>query len=266
MRPCSSRSTGRTAIRISVEVAFSYCRNLLADRAKERKTTEEALEDRLAPLRQKLFDVRARRPRPFLDTKILTAWNGEMIAGQAAAGQALGDKKPVETAARAAEFLLTHLRTKDGRLLRTYGAAPGQKPQGRLNGYLDDYAYLVHGLLNLHDATGDKRWLDEAQKLTDLMIQYHGDKDAGGFYYTANDSEKLFARAKDQYDGAQPSGNSVAARDLVRLWVKTGEEKYATEAERTFRALAVSLKNNPGSLAALADALALYLDAKGGKK
>ncbi len=234
----------------------------LADRAKEMKTTEAELAARLAPLRRKLFDAREKRPRPFLDTKILTAWNGEMIAGQAAAGQALGDKKPIEAAARAADFLLTHLRTKDGRLLRTYGAAPGQKPQARLNGYLDDYAYLVHGLLTLHDATGDKRWLTEARALSDVMIQYHGDKDAGGFFYTANDSEKLFARAKDQYDGAQPCGNSVAARNLVRLWVKTGDEKYAKEAERTLQSLAAALKNNPGGLPALADALAMYLDAK----
>ena len=238
----------------------------LADRTKELKTTEEALDDRLAPLRQKLFAARCKRPQPFLDTKVLTAWNGEMIAGMAAAGQALGDKKPVETAARAADFLLTHLRTKEGRLLRAYGAAPGQKAQARLTAYLDDYAYLVHGLLNLHDATGDKRWLDEAKALTDVMIQRNGDKETGGFFYTADDSEKLFARAKDQYDGAQPSGNSVAARNLVRLWIKTGEEKYAKEAERTFAALAVPLKNNPSSLPALADALALYLDAKDKKK
>jgi len=238
----------------------------LADRAKEMKTTEERLETRLAPMRQKLFDARSKRPRPFLDTKILTAWNGEMIAGQAAAGRALGDKKPVEAAARAADFLLTHLRAKDGRLLRTYGAAPGRKAEARVTGYLDDYAYLIHGLLNLHDATGDKHWLDEAKALTDQMIRCHGDKDAGGFFYTANDSEKLFARAKDQFDGAQPSGNSAAADDLVRLWVKTGEEKYAKEAERTFTALAVPLKNNPAGLPALADALALYLDAKDKKK
>jgi hypothetical protein len=234
----------------------------LADRAKELKTTEDQLEARLAPLRQKLFDARAKRTRPFLDTKILTAWNGEMIAGEALAGQALGDKKPIETAARAADFLLTHMRGKDGRLLRTYGAAPGQKATARLKGYLDDYAYLVHGLLCLHDATGDKRWLNEAKALTDLMIQYHADKDAGGFFYTANDAEKLFARSKDQYDGAQPSGNSVAARNLVRLWIKTREEKYAKEAERTFKALAAPLKSGPASLPALADALALYLDAR----
>ena len=135
----------------------------LADRAKELKTTEAELEARLAPLRRKLFEARAKRPRPFLDTKILTAWNGEMIAGEAAAGMALGDKKPIETAARAADFILTHMRTKDGRLLRTYAAAPGQKPAARVAAYLDDYAYLIHGLLTLHDATGDKHWLDEAE-------------------------------------------------------------------------------------------------------
>ncbi len=234
----------------------------LADRAKDLKTTAAEMEARLAPMRKNLFEARAKRPRPFLDTKILTAWNGEMIAGEAAAGMALGDKKPIETAARAADFLLTHLRNKDGRLLRTYGAAPGQKPAARLTATLDDHAYLVQGLLTLNDATGDKHWLDEAKALTDAMIQYHEDKDAGGFFATANDAEKLFARAKDQYDGAQPCGNSVAARNLVRLWIKTGEEKYAKEAERTFRALAAPLKENPAGLPARADALALYLDAK----
>ncbi len=234
----------------------------LADRAKDLQLTEDQLEGQLAPLREKLFQVRAKRPRPFLDTKILTAWNGQAIAGLAAAGQALGDKKPIERAARAADFVLKTLRTKNGRLLRSYGAAPGQKGEARLNGYLDDYAFLVHGLLGLHDATGDKRWLDEAKALTDLMIEFHGDKEQGGFFYTSNDHEKLFARSKDQYDGAQPAGNSVAARNLVRLGTKTGDERYTREAERIFKALAGSLKANPGSLPALADALAMYLDDK----
>jgi uncharacterized protein YyaL (SSP411 family) len=224
--------------------------------------TDDKLEERLAPLRQKLLAVRAKRERPFLDTKILTAWNGQMIAGAALAGQALGEKKHVERAARAADFLLKNLRTKEGRLLRTYGAAPGKKGEARLNGYLDDYAYLVHGLLCLHDVTGEARWLNEAKTLTDLMVKYHLDKDGGAFFYTSSDHEKLFARAKDQYDGAQPCGNSVAARNLVRLWIKTGDDQYARLAEKTFKALAAPLKTNPTSLTALADALALYLDAK----
>jgi uncharacterized protein YyaL (SSP411 family) len=221
----------------------------------------KATEERLAGLRKKLFDVRAKRVRPFLDTKVLTAWNGEMIAGLAEAGQALDDKKTIQAAARAGDFLLKNLRNKDGRLYRTYAAAPGQKPEARLNAYLDDYAYLVHGLLCLHDATGEKRWFDEAKALTDVMVKFHSDEKTGGFYYTSNDHEKLFARAKDQYDGAQPSGNSVAAKNLVRLWIKTGDQKYAKLAEKTFKALATPLKLSPASLPALAEALTLYLDA-----
>ncbi|HTU91083.1 MAG TPA: hypothetical protein VMF69_13480, partial [Gemmataceae bacterium] len=232
----------------------------LAASAGELKMTEEQLDSRLAPLRDKLFQARAKRPRPFLDTKILTAWNGQMIAGLAVAGQALGDKKSIDSAARAAEFVLKTMRTDKGRLLRTYGAAPGRKAEARLNAYLDDYAFLVHGLLCLHDATKEQRWLDEARRLTDVMVQFHGDEKRGGFFYTSNDHETLFARAKEQYDGAQPSSNSAAARNLVRLWHKTGEKRYAQLAEKTFQALAGPLKENPGNLTALADALAMYLD------
>jgi uncharacterized protein YyaL (SSP411 family) len=238
----------------------------LAERAADLKMSEDDLEAKLAGLRQKLFDARTKRVRPFLDTKILTAWNGQMIAGMALAGQALEDKKHIEKAAKAADFVLKNLRTKDGRLLRTYGTAPGQKAEARLNAYLDDYAYLVHGLLCLHDATDEKRWLDEAKALTDTMVEFHLDKDNGAFFYTSNDHEKLFARAKDQYDGAQPSGNSVAAGNLVRLWIKTGDEKYAKLAEKTFKGLAVPLKLQPSSLTALADALGMYLEAKKAKK
>ncbi len=234
----------------------------LAEHAQELKLTEDELDNRLKPLRQDLFQTRAKRPRPFLDTKVLTSWNGEMIAGVALAGQALDDRKAIAAASKAADFILKNLKTKEGRLLRTYGAAPGQKPEARLNGYLDDYAYLVHGLLTLHDVTGEARWLDESRKLTDTMIKLHGDGGQGGFYYTSNDHEKLFARSKDQFDGAQPAGNSVAARNLVRLWIKTKDERYQKLAEKTLKSLAGPLKLNPGSLAATADAIGLYLEAK----
>jgi uncharacterized protein YyaL (SSP411 family) len=237
-----------------------------AELAAEAKTTEAEVEERLARARQTLLKARGGRARPFLDTKVLTAWNGQMIAGMARAGQALGDKKAVERAARAADFLLQTVKTKDGRLLRSYGAAPGEKARARLNGYLDDYAYLVHGLLALHDATGEARWLTAARELTDVMVKYHHDKENGGFFYTSSDHEKLFARAKDQHDGVQPSGNSQAALNLVRLWQKTGEERYERLAERTIRSLAAPLKNQPGGLPAMADALALYLEVQKEKK
>ncbi len=218
-------------------------------------------ETRLAPLRQKLFDVRAKRVRPFLDTKVLTAWNGQMMAGYAVAGQLLDEPKYTAAAAKAADFVLAKMRTKDGRLMRAYGARPGGSAEAKLNAYLDDYAFLVHGLLCLHDATKEKKWLDAARALTDVMVKYHLDEKGGGFFYTSNDHEKLFARGKDQYDGAQPSGNSVAAHDLVRLWQKTGDERYRELAEKTFQAFAGSMKENPSGLTTMAEALALYLDA-----
>jgi uncharacterized protein YyaL (SSP411 family) len=236
----------------------------LAEQAQGLKTTEEALAARLAPLQEKLLAARGKRPRPFLDTKILTAWNGQMIAGLARAGQALGDKEAEAAAARAADFILKNLRTQAGRLLRTYGAGPGQRPAARLKGYLDDYAFFIHGLLTLHDVTKEKRWLDEARTLTDVMVKYHLDKEAGGFFYTSNDHEQLFARAKDQYDAAQPSGTSMAAQDLVRLWEKTGDAGYGRLAEKTIKSLAASLKSNPTALTTLAQALAMYLDARKG--
>jgi len=223
---------------------------------------DEATEKHLAPLRQKLFEARAPRVRPFLDTKVLTAWNGQMIAGYAVAGQFLEEPKYTAAAARAADFLLTKLRTKEGRLLRTYSARPGAAAEAKLNAYLDDYAFLIHGLLCLHDATKDKKWLDEAVALTDVMVKYHADEKGGGFFYTSKDHEKLFARGKDQYDGAQPSGNSVAALSLVRLGQKTGDARFRTLARKSLQAFALALQENPGGLTTMAEALALYVDSE----
>jgi uncharacterized protein YyaL (SSP411 family) len=238
----------------------------LAEAAKELKLSSDELSKRLAIVRFRLFNLRAKRERPFLDTKVLTAWNGEMIGGFATAGRILEEPKYTAAAAKAATFVLQKMRTPEGRLLRTYGARPGQAPEARLNGYLDDYAYLVHGLLCLHDATGDKKWLDEAKVLTDVMVKFHGDKERGGFFYTSSDHEKLFARGKDQYDGAQPSANSVAARNLVRLWTKTGDDSYRVLADRQLKAFAGRLKADASNMTTMAQALALYLDAQEKKK
>jgi hypothetical protein len=229
--------------------------------AKDMKLTEEQLVAKVAPLRKKLFEARSQRPRPLLDTKILTSWNGQMIAGFAIAGQVFQEPRYIAAGARAADFVLHNLRTPQGRLLRTFAAQPGQPGLAKLNGYLDDYANLVYGLLCLHDATDDKKWLDEAKSLTDVILQFHADQDRGGFFYTSRDHEKLFARAKDQYDSVQPAGNSVAAGNLVRLWTKTGDAKYKVLAEKTFKAFAGALKSNPGGLTAMAHHLGWYLDA-----
>jgi uncharacterized protein YyaL (SSP411 family) len=237
-----------------------------AEAAKELKINEQELAKQLAPVRLKLFNVRGKRERPFLDKKVLAAWNGQMIAGFATAGHILEEPKYIQTATRAADFVLQKMRTKDGRLLRSYAARPGQAPEAKLNAYLDDYAFLVHGLLCLHDATRDKRWLDEARALTDVMVKFHGDLERGGLFYTSSDHEKLFARGKDQYDGAQPSANSVATRNLVRLWTKTKDDQYRSLAEKQFKAFSARLKAEPSNMTTLAQALAMFLDAQEKKK
>jgi uncharacterized protein YyaL (SSP411 family) len=225
-----------------------------------RPLTEEQ-RPRVAAVKRKLFEARSKRERPMTNQIALTAWSGLMIAGFAEAGQALKTPAHVETAAKAASFVLAHQVTKEGRLLRTYGAQPGKAPMAQGPAYLEDYAFLVHGLLALHEASGDKKWLDQARSLTDVMIRLHGDKKAGGYYFTANDHEKLFARSKDQYDGATPSGNSMALYNLVRLWKKTGEERYRAEAEKGFKTFAGTLKASPAALTTMLLALNSYLDA-----
>ncbi len=228
--------------------------------AKDLKITEAALHAKLDPLRKKLYAVREKRDKPLLNKIALTAWSGLMIGGYAEAARALNEPKYAQIATKAAEFVLKNQVTKEGRLLRTYGAAPGKEPKAAVNGYLEDYACLVHGLLNLHEATKDKRWLTEARKLTDTMIEHHGDKKVGGYYYTAHDHEKLFARGKDQYDGVQPSGNSLAVRNLVRLWQQTDDARYEREAERNLKYFAGSMKGFGSSFVTMTVALEMFLD------
>jgi uncharacterized protein YyaL (SSP411 family) len=235
----------------------------LAEVAKDQKMSEEELAAKLDWIRTKLLELRDKRPRPFLDTKVLTAWNGQMIAGLAGAGQTFKNPEYTKAATRAAEFILANLRTKDGRLLRTYGKNGDGKAQAKITAYLDDYAYLVRGLICLHYATADARWLTEAKALADAMIKWYGDDKSGGFFYTASDGEKLFARAKDFHDGVQPSGNSVAAHNLVCLWQKTGDVGYRKLAEKTIKQFAGVLKANPAAVPALGEALHEYLVAGG---
>ncbi|MDY3556452.1 DUF255 domain-containing protein [Gemmata sp. JC717] len=235
----------------------------LAEVAKELKLTEDALLTKLEPLKKKLFDHRAKRERPFLDTKVITAWNGQMIAGYARAGGVFKEPAYVRAAADAADFLLTKLRDKDGRLYRMYAAAPRGKPAPKGVAFLDDYAYLIHGLLNLHDATGEPKWLDAAKGLTDLVVKHYADPVNGGFYFTAADGEKLFARAKDSYDGVQPSGNSQMARNLLRLGDKTKDDGYRDRGIRTVKAFSFALRTAPTSMPLMLRTLDELLDAAG---
>jgi len=228
--------------------------------AADEKTPLAQLADRWSKLQAKLLAARERKERPFLDTKILAAWNGQMIAGYAKAGRVFRDESYLAAARKAADFVLKNMQTKEGRLMRVYFAESGKTGEARLNAYLDDYAFVVHGLLNLHDATKEPRWLDDAKRLTDLMIDLHWDKERGGFFYTSHDHEKLFARSKDQYDGAQPSANSMAARNLVRLSEKIANAKYAPLAQKQLETFAGTLKGAPTSLAMMLVGMSDWLE------
>jgi len=232
----------------------------LAEFAKELNLTLAQLDERLASLKAKLLAVREKRERPFLDTKVLTAWNGQMIAGYALAGHVLKEPKYIEAAVKAADFILKNMRTKDGRLLRTYGKNADGKFEARLNGYLEDYALFVHGLLNLYDATGGKRWLDEAKALTALMIKWYGDADQGGYYFTSSDHEKFFARPKDYTDNVQPSGNGMAARNFMRLYLATKDPAYRELAEKSLRQFASIIRAFPSGVPSFCIAMHSYLD------
>jgi uncharacterized protein YyaL (SSP411 family) len=182
---------------------------------------------RLARGRAKLLEVRGRRVPPGLDDKILAEWNGLMISSLARIGASLDEPRYVEAARRAASFILDHQR-RDGRLLRSSRG-------GRTldTAFLSDYAAMIDGLLELYEATFEKRWFDEALKLNDVAAELFWDPETGGYYFTANDHEHLIARHKDIRDGATPSGNSLQFLNLLRLEAMTGDKKLATMAERT---------------------------------
>jgi hypothetical protein len=225
-----------------------------------RQPSQEELA-KLAPLRKKLFDLRAKRPRPFLDTKLITAWNGQMIAAYALAGQVLKEPKYIAVAEKAAEFVLKTMKGKDERLFRIFAAKPGERAVAKGTAFLDDYAFLIHGLLNLADAAPNSKWSGVASGLQAEQARLY-DHLRGGFYTTPHGGEKLFARGQDQYDGAQPSGNGVSARNLARLFTATKVDAYRVEAVRALRVFAGSLQAQPTAVPVLAESLDFLLSRK----
>jgi uncharacterized protein len=229
--------------------------------AKDRGVSVDELEKSLVPIRAKLLAERAKRKRPLTDTKMLTGWNGQMIRGLADAGRCLKNESYLKAADAAATFVLTNLR-RDGRLLRTHTAG-----EAKLNAYLEDYALLVDGLIALHQATGDERYLHEADALTAKQIELFRDDKNGGFFFTSADHEELIAKRKDASDGPLPSGNAVAARNLVYLAKHAGKKDYLERADKTLGVLTMRLSQSAASLPTGAVAIAEYLAAQdGGKK
>jgi uncharacterized protein YyaL (SSP411 family) len=179
-----------------------------------------SLEEReaLAEARRKLFEVREERVHPGRDDKVLTSWNGLMLAAFAEAARALDRDDYRRIAERNAEFLLSELRTPEGRLYHTWKASPEQGRRGgvaKINGYLEDYTHLIEGLLELYQTTLDPRWYEDAHDLAETMIEHFG-ADVG-FFDTSDDHETLIVRPRELQDNAIPSGNGMAALVLSRL-------------------------------------------------
>ena len=233
----------------------------LSEIAAAENLSETQLETKLAPIRKKLLAARNLRTRPATDTKILTSWNGLMIRGLADAGRGLDKPHYVHAAAEAADFLMANLRTEDGRLMRTYG------PDGaKLNAYLDDYAFLVDGLIALYQATHELRWLIAADELTAKQIELFWDERGGGFFFTSDDHETLIARGKNPIDGVLPSGNSVAADNLVFLAAELEKADYLDRAEATIQSSLGMMEGKSAAAPRLAVTVARLLLAKSKSK
>ena len=200
-----------------------------------------------------LLEVRSRRPRPQRDDKILTAWNGLMISAFAKGAQALEDPRYRDAARAAAEFLLSRLYGgSDATLLRRYRDGDAAIP-----GFLDDYAFFVQGLLDLYETGFDTRYLDLAGKLTDTQLARFEDAGRGGFHTTPAGSSGPAPRLKDDYDGAEPSGNSVAILNLLRLSALLGRPSYRQAAEKALRWFAPFLAAAPEAAPQMLSALSL---------
>ncbi len=238
---------------------FNYCYDVTADGNWEGATIlhrvkphaqaakilgiEEAqLDEILERSRQTLFDVREQRIKPGRDDKVLTSWNGLMIATMAQAGQVLDEEEYIQSAQQAAEFVMNQLRTDDGRLLHVY-------KDGRARGtaFLDDYACTIDALVELYQATFSSQYLDQALELASQMVAHFKDPNAGGFFYTADDHETLIARNKDAHDSATPSGNGMAATALLRLARLTANTDFEQAAYDTLEMLSGQMAENPMS-------------------
>ena len=192
----------------------------------------------------RLRAARSRRPRPGLDDKVLTEWNALFLSSLAQAAAVFGRRDWLEAAVANGEFLLRHLRADDGRWFRSWQA--DGTPPARHAALAADHAALVDAFTRLAEATGEARWIDEARRTAETMLDWFWDPEHGGLYTTAEDAEALVVRQKDIADGATPSANSSAAIALLRLAALTGEQRYTNHADRILQLLAGQLSKSTG--------------------
>ncbi|MEO0596530.1 MAG: thioredoxin domain-containing protein [Chloroflexota bacterium] len=207
--------------------------DVVADRL---NITVDDLHEKLSAIKDRLYAVRTSRVHPGLDDKILTAWNGMMVASLAEAARVHNRDDYLAAAERAGEFLMTTMQNDDGRLYRTYN-----NNTAKLNGYLEDYAHLIDAMLELYQSTFVEKWFDEARRLANVVLDHFRAED-GGFFDTSDDHEKLIVRPRQLQDNATPSGNSMMAKQLIRLSAYTGDARYDQSARKVLSALAAAMQ------------------------
>lgn len=241
----SEEATGRNAQR-----NILYLKASSTESASLLNMDEQELEKRIEASREKLFSAREKRVHPHKDDKILTDWNGLMIAALAKGASAFNEPEYAEAAKQAADFILKTMRKADGRLLHRYrGGDAG------IQANLDDYAFLVWGLIELYEATFDVIYLQTALKLNNDMIRQFWDDKNGGFYFSPYDGEELIVRQKEIYDGAVPSGNSVAMLNLLRLGRITANHEFEEKAAQIGSFFSNAVKQYPAAYTQLMVAL-----------
>jgi len=219
--------------------------------AKKFGLTVEQSAEKLTAGRKALFKARSRRPQPPLDDKIVTAWNGMMISALARASQALDEPRYLESAQATARFLETHLYdSKTGKLWRSYRAGGAS-----VDGFLDDYTDLISGLLDVYQSGFDVHWLKWAVSLQEKQDQLFGDAKEGGYFDAGMSDPSVLSRTRESYDGAEPSPNSTAAMNLLRLAQFTDRAEWRDRAHKTLSAFTARLQSNPEAVPALASAL-----------
>jgi uncharacterized protein YyaL (SSP411 family) len=227
---------------LSIEQAGKYFR-----------TDPSVIEELIADAKGKLFIEREKRIKPFRDEKIISAWNGLALSGLAAAIRISADPACMDAAQRTVEFIFDKM-FRDGFLLHTYKGG-----QAKLLGYLDDYAFLAVGLLDLYETLFDRSLLRRARQLTAILISEFSDDEGAGFFYTGKSHEKLVSRSKPLFDASIPSGNAMATQLLLRLHSITGNDEYRVRAERTLRSYYDAMENQPFGFAHSLCAVDQYL-------
>ncbi|MDP3980979.1 MAG: thioredoxin domain-containing protein [Chlamydiota bacterium] len=225
-----------------------------AECAKHFKKDEKEIQAILSKAKITLLNLRSIRPHPHLDDKVLSDWNGLMIASLARGARVLGEEKYAKAAEKAAQFILTTMRRDDGRLMHRY-----RDGETAITGFLDDYAFFIYGLIELYQSTFNSRYLLEAVLLAQDMQKFFGDTQSGGFFLTGTDAPTLIIRSKDIYDGAIPSGNAIAALDLLILSAYTENASLTVNAQKIFSAYAYQILQNPNAYAQMLVAFDFYM-------